>query len=259
MHANVNIAIRAARRAGDLIMRHLSRVDLLHVESKGRQDFVTAVDREAEAAIIATLQDAYPDDAILAEESGQHGSADRQWIVDPLDGTTNFLHGFPQFAVSIALSEKGVLRHAVIYDPTRDELFTASRGQGAQLNNRRIRVSSLGRLERALIGTGFPSRNRSLIDGYVASFRSLLGTCSGIRRGGAAAIDLAYVACGRLDCFWEFGLQPWDIAAGVLLIQEAGGVVCTPEGGDDYLDSGNIVTGNPKLCESLRRVVARGG
>jgi myo-inositol-1(or 4)-monophosphatase len=256
MHPNINIAIRAARRAGDIILRSADRVDLLRIESKGRQDFVTTVDRDAEAAIIETLHGAYPGDAILAEESGRHGDAARTWIVDPLDGTTNFLHRFPQYAVSIALQENGVLQHAVIFDPTRDELFTASRGRGAQLNNKRIRVSSLEKLNRALIGTGFPVRDLNLVASYTAPFTALLTSCSGIRRGGAAALDLAYVACGRLDGFWEFGLKIWDLAAGILLIQEAGGVACAPDGTDSYLTTGNVVTANPHLCEQLRRTIA---
>jgi myo-inositol-1(or 4)-monophosphatase len=256
MHPNLNIAIRAARRAGEVILRAMNRVDVVKIEEKGRQDFVSAVDREAEAAIIDTLKTAYPNDATLAEESGRSGESERVWIIDPLDGTTNFLHGFPCFAISIALQERGALQQAVVYDPTRDELFTATRGAGAQLNSRRIRVSGQRKLDRALIGTGFPVRNEALFDGYVESFRRLMARSSGIRRCGAAAIDLAYVACGRLDGFWEFGLNAWDMAAGALLIQEAGGIACTPEGSDKYLITGDIVAGNPHLCESIRREVA---
>ncbi|MCP5143833.1 MAG: inositol monophosphatase [Gammaproteobacteria bacterium] len=256
MHPNLNIAIRAARRAGDLILRASARVDTVSAELKGRQDFVTKVDRDAEAVIIDTLRTAYPGDAFLGEESGAIGDSERVWIIDPLDGTTNFLHGFPVYAVSIALAERGILQQAVVYDPNRDELFTATRGSGAQLNNRKIRVSGQRKLERALLGTGFPVRDEKLFRNYLGSFNRLSLETSGIRRAGSAAIDLSYVACGRLDGFWEFGLSSWDIAAGVLLIQEAGGIVTTPQGKDDYLATGALVAGNPHLCEAIRNSVA---
>jgi len=251
----LNIAIRAARRGGDLVLRYLDRVDSLTVTSKAHKDFVSEVDRSAEAAIIEVLNKAFPEHAILAEESGLQGGAggEYRWIIDPLDGTTNFLHGYPQFAVSIALSRRGRLYQGVVYDPLKQDLFTASRGQGAQLNGRRIRVSKQASLDTALLGTGFPVKHRAHIEPYLAQFRALLERTAGLRRAGAAALDLAYVACGRLDGFWELGLSPWDIAAGALLIEEAGGMVTDIEGGVAFLDSGAVVAANPTLIKPLLR------
>ena len=257
MHPMLNIAIRAARLAGDLIVRHLDRAQDLKIAAKGYNDFVSEVDRLAESAIIETIHKAYPGHAILAEESGAQGDDEYQWVIDPLDGTTNFLHGYPQFAVSIAQQHKGRLEQAVVYDPMRQELFTASRGRGAQLNNRRIRVSTRPGLEAALLGTGFPIRNIQNIETYLAGFRALLPRTAGIRRAGAASLDLAYVACGRLDGFWELGLQPWDIAAGALLVQEAGGLLSDPDGSETYMRSGNIAAGNPKVFKEMLQVLHR--
>ena len=215
MQPLLNIAMRAARRAGDLIVKSLSRLDSLKIDSKGRNDFVTDIDRKAEADIIATIHRSYPDHAILAEESGRSGESEFVWIIDPLDGTTNFLHGFPVFAVSIALQQKGRLQHGVVYDPMRQEFFTASRGDGAQLEGKKIRVSSQRTLEGSLIGTGLPFRAAvSYIDEYLAMLKVVMSTAAGVRRPGAASLDLAYVAAGRIDGFWEFGLSPWDTAAG---------------------------------------------
>ncbi|ROR32804.1 inositol-1-monophosphatase [Inmirania thermothiophila] len=256
MHPVVNIAVRAARAAGNLILRYVDRVDTLEVTRKDRNDFVTEVDRRAEAEIVRILRRTYPDHAILAEESGADGRDDApQWIIDPLDGTTNFVHGFPHFAVSLALRHRGRIEHAVVYDPLRNELFTASRGEGALLNERRIRVSGITRLADALLGTGFPFRAHRHLDAYLATFRALFPESSGVRRAGSAALDLAYVAAGRLDGFWEVGLSPWDVAAGALLVQEAGGIVSDFAGGDRYLRSGNVVAGTPKIhAEMLRRM-----
>ncbi len=255
MHPMLNIAVRAARRGGEIIVRHIDRAQDVKVSAKSRNDFVSEVDQLAESAIIEVLRKAFPDHGILAEESGQHGEDEFQWVIDPLDGTTNFLHGFPQWAVSIALKHRDQLEQAVIYDPLRDELFTTSRGQGAQLNNRRIRVSRQTCLEGALLGTGFPFRDKIYLDTYLATFKALVEGTAGIRRAGAAALDLAYVACGRLDGFWEFGLKEWDMAAGVLLITEAGGMVSDMHGGDTYLKTGAIAGGNPKvLAEILKRI-----
>ena len=209
----------------------------------------------AEKAIVETLLEAYPDHAILAEEGGAQGQSDYLWIIDPLDGTTNFLHGFPQFAVSIGLQIKGVLNLAVIYDPTRNELFTATRGNGAHLNDRRLRVSKQTRLQESLIGTGFPYRDFTYLDDYLKMFRELLPKTAGLRRPGCASLDLAYVAAGRYDGFWEAGLKPWDIAAGVLLIQEAGGLVTDFDGGENYMATGNVVGGNPKVFSQLLQVI----
>jgi myo-inositol-1(or 4)-monophosphatase len=255
MQPLLNIAIKAARRAGDLIVRSMSRLDSIKIDSKGRNDFVTDVDRKAEAEIIATVRRSHPDHAFLGEESGRSGSGDTVWIIDPLDGTTNFLHGFPQFSVSIGIEHKSRLQHAVVYDPLRQELFTASRGDGAQLEGKKMRVSTQRTLEGSLLGTGLPFRmHDGHIDDYLAMLKVLMSTAAGIRRPGSAALDLAYVAAGRLDGFWEFGLSPWDTAAGTLLIQEAGGRVGTPAGAE-YALGKNIVAGNPKVYEGLLEAI----
>ena len=251
MHPFVNIAVRAARKAGDITLRYLDRAPQLDVGIKSRNDFVSEVDRKCEAAIIDIIRTAYPGHAILAEESGRHEGTEYEWVIDPLDGTTNFLHAFPHFAVSIACKHKGELSHGVVYDPIKQELFTASRGGGAILNDRKMRVSKQRTLEGALIGTGLPFRQNVNIDAYMAGLKSLMQTTAGIRRAGAAALDLAYVACGRLDGFWEYGLKEWDIAAGALLIIEAGGMVGEPNGGNQYLQSGDIVVASASLYETL--------
>jgi myo-inositol-1(or 4)-monophosphatase len=251
MQPLLNIGMRAARRAGDLIVRSLSRLDSLKVDSKGRNDFVTDIDRKAEADIIATIRRSHPQHAFLAEESGRTGDNEFVWIIDPLDGTTNFLHGFPTFAVSIALEHKGRLQHAVVYDPMRQEFFTASRGDGAQLEGKKIRVSAQRTLEGSLIGTGFPFRDgATYVDEYLAMLKVIMSSAAGVRRPGAASLDLAYVAAGRIDGFWEFGLSPWDTAAGTLLIQEAGGRVGTPAG-TEYALGPNVIAGNPKVYQAL--------
>lgn len=256
----VNIAVKAARRAASIINQAANQLELLTVETKAHNDFVTEVDRAAESAIVDILREAFPEHGILAEESGRSGAeggrgAEFVWMIDPLDGTTNFIHGFPQYAVSIALTRKGVPEHAVIFDPVSNELFTASRGRGAYMNDRRIRVSRRQRLADALLGTGFPFRQFTHIDAYLAMFRELAQKSVGLRRAGAAALDLAYVASGRLDGFWEMGLSPWDMAAGALLIQEAGGFAAGFDGEGDYLRSGNIVAGTPKVFTELLLVV----
>ena len=255
MSPMLSIAVKAARRAGSLINRATQDLDLITVERKGVSDYVSEVDRMAEKAIVETLLEAYPEHAILAEEGGAQGQSDYLWIIDPLDGTTNFLHGFPQFAISIGLQVKGVLNLAVIYDPTRNELFTATRGNGAHLNDRRLRVSKQTRLQESLIGTGFPYRDFTYLDDYLKMFRELLPKTAGLRRPGCASLDLAYVAAGRYDGFWEAGLKPWDIAAGVLLIQEAGGLVTDFDGGENYMATGNVVGGNPKVFSQLLQVI----
>ena len=251
MHPMLNIAIRAARAAGNIIIRQVDRVHEISADLKGMNDFVTEVDYAAEQIIISTIHKAYPGHAILAEESGSQGANDYQWIIDPLDGTTNFLHGFPQFAVSIALQYKNKLEVAVVYDPLKDELFTAVNGQGANLNDRKIRVSQHRHLDGALLGTGFPFREQGRLDEYIETFKALFTMTAGIRRAGAAALDLSYVACGRLDGFWEFGLKPWDLAAGVLIIQESGGIVGNLDGGEFRLTNGDIVTANPRLYKEI--------
>ncbi|MBP9218173.1 MAG: inositol monophosphatase [Sterolibacterium sp.] len=258
MHPMLITAVKAARRAGQIINRASLDIEQIKVSVKQQADFVTEVDRLAEEAIIDILREAYPEHSILAEESGTSGDsqAEYQWIIDPLDGTTNFIHGFPQYAVSIALAHRGVLSHAVVYDTSRNELFTASKGGGAFLNEKRIRVSKRTRLEESLIGTGFPYRSFEHIDAYLAIFRELAQKTAGMRRPGAASLDLAYVATGRLDGFWEFGLSPWDMAAGALLITEAGGLVGDATGEQGYLASGNLVAGNPKVFALLLQSLA---
>ena len=256
MHPMLNTAVKAARRAGSIINRASRNLDILSVTQKAINDFVSDVDREAEQVIIRTLLDAYPGHSILAEESGASGKSEFQWIIDPLDGTTNFLHGFPQYAVSIALAHKGITTQAVIYDPVHNDLFTATRGHGAYLNDHRLRVSKRMKLQQSLIGTGFPFREFAHIDAYLAMFRDLTQKTTGLRRAGAATLDLAYVAAGRLDGFWEFGLSVWDMAAGSLLITEAGGLVGDLEGNSGYLLSGNIIAGNPRIFSQLVQALA---
>jgi myo-inositol-1(or 4)-monophosphatase len=261
MHPMVNIALRAARKAGDIIVRAGDRIDTVQVESKGVNDFVTEVDRAAEQEIISHLRKAYPTHAIRGEESGdlpgKDDGTDYQWIIDPLDGTTNFTRGIPHYAVSIGCFYKGRPEHAVIYDPVRQEEFTATRGAGAQINGRRMRVSSRASLDGALLATGIPFRARQQmhLDAYLNTLRSLSNGTAGIRRAGAASLDLAYVAAGRVDGFWEIGLSPWDIAAGALLVLEAGGLIGDFNGGNDYMTSGNVVCANPKCFKAMLQVI----
>jgi myo-inositol-1(or 4)-monophosphatase len=256
MHPLLNIAVRAARRAGEVIVRSLVRLESLEVTSKGRNDYVSEIDRAAEREIIDFIHKHYPDHAILAEESGRSGENDTVWIIDPLDGTTNFLHGFPVFAVSIAVQLRGRLEIGVVYDPMRQEIFTAARGVGAHLENRRMRVSKQRALEGALLSTGFPFRSEEpYADNYFAMFRTLTTLTAGIRRPGAASLDLAYVAAGRTDGFWELGLKPWDTAAGTLMVLEAGGRVGTL-GGEEYKLGANIIAGGPKVYEAMLAAIA---
>jgi len=257
MHPMLNIAVRAARRAGSIINRASLNGGALNVRAKRVNDFVTQVDQAAEEAIIEIVRKAHPDHGFLAEESGKTpGEAEYVWIIDPLDGTTNFIHGFPQYCVSIAVEHRGALAHGVVYDPVKNELFTTSKGRGAFLNDRRIRVSKCTRLKESLVGTGFPFKELSRLDLYTGQLRNLIQGSAGVRRAGAAALDLAYVACGRLDAFWEMGLSPWDMAAGALLIQEAGGLVGDFSGEARYMQSGDISAATPKvfpqLLEALR-------
>lgn len=259
MQPMLTIALRAARKAGEIIARSVEQLDKVRVDEKSSNNFVTEVDRASEKEIIFHLKKAYPDHAFLGEESGASGAADAEyrWIIDPLDGTTNFIHGIPHFAVSIACEYRGQLEHAVVLDPIRREEFTASRGRGAQINGRRIRVSERKSLDGALIGTGIPFKSRceAQIPAYVQSLQIVAENTAGLRRAGAAALDLAYVAAGRLDAFWEMALAPWDIAAGTLLIREAGGLISDFKGGNDYMESGNVVCGNPKCFKGLLQLV----
>jgi myo-inositol-1(or 4)-monophosphatase len=251
----LNTAIKAARAAGKIITHGSQNLDRLTVKSKRENDFVSEIDQKAEQAIIHTLLDAYPSHAILAEESGAAGESEYQWVIDPLDGTTNFLHEFPQYAVSIALLHRGKLDQAVIYDPVRNDLYTASRGRGAFLNDRRIRVGKRDKLQDALIGTGFPFRDFTHLDAYLGMFRDLVQKTAGLRRPGSAALDLAWLAAGRTDGFFEIGLNAWDIAAGCLLVIEAGGLVSDFVGEENFLKSGNIVAGSPKVFVQLLQAI----
>ena len=253
MHPTLNIAIRAARNAGRILMRYYERTDQLNIQTKSRNDFVSEVDRSAEAAIVQELRARFPDHAILGEEGGQQGgrSAEFEWVIDPLDGTTNYLHGFPQFSISIAMKYRGQLEHGVVYDPLREELFTASRGRGAHLNDRRLRVTKCPGIDGALLGTGIPFRDQDHIDAYLGMLKALIVDSAGVRRPGSAALDFAYVAAGRLDGFWELGLSEWDFAAGALLVTEAGGTVTDLAGGERFLETGNVVTGNLKLHAAM--------
>lgn len=277
LHPMLNTAVKAARRAGSIINRASLDLERVKVSRKQHNDFVTEIDQAAEQAIIDVLLTAYPDHRILAEESGRSAGAqggtkvadgggqagapgaaaaadneaDNLWIIDPLDGTTNFIHGFPQYCVSIGLMQKGVVTQGVIYDPNRNDLFVATKGRGAFLNDRRLRVSKRHRLNEALLGTGFPFKNLETLDRYLAMFRLMTGQSAGIRRPGAAALDLAYVAAGRLDGFFEIGLMPWDLAAGALLVTEAGGLVGDFQGDADYLHTGDVLAGTPKIFGQL--------
>jgi myo-inositol-1(or 4)-monophosphatase len=255
MHPLLNIAITAARKAGNIITRAMDRLETVKVSMKSQNDFVSEVDQAAEQEIIQIIRKNYPSHGILAEESGSHKGDDYVWIIDPLDGTNNFIHGFPHFSVSIAVSHKGRIEHGVIYDPVRQELFTASRGDGAKLNQYRLRVSKCLHFKNAMLGTGFPYKSIERLPKYLNEFAEFTKQVTGIRRSGSAALDLAYVAAGRLDGFWEYDLSKWDMAAGVLLITEAGGLVGEPNGGQHYLESGNILAANPKLFDQMLHVI----
>ncbi|PVV08399.1 MAG: inositol monophosphatase [gamma proteobacterium symbiont of Ctena orbiculata] len=255
MNPMLTIAVRAAREAGRIITRNFNRIDRLTISDKGNNDFVSEVDRNAEAVIINLLREKYPNHAILAEESGKQGSDDHIWIIDPLDGTTNFLHGFPQFAVSIALRVKGRLEVGVVYDPVSEEMYTACRGEGAQLNDKKIRVSGRKGLYGALLGTGLPYRDFRFTENYMGMLKGLIKESAGVRRPGSAALDFAYVAAGRMDGFWELGLREWDFAAGALLVREAGGLVTDIGGGERYLETGNVIAGNIKVHNAMLKCI----
>jgi myo-inositol-1(or 4)-monophosphatase len=251
MHPMLNIAVRAARKAGSLINRAALEGGV-KVRSKRAKDFVTQVDQAAEEAIIGIARNAYPEHGFIGEESGSSAEdAEYVWIIDPIDGTTNFIHGFPQYCVSIGIRHRGTMAHAVVYDPVKNELFTASKGRGAFLNDRRMRVTPLTRFGDALVGTGFPFKELDRLDLYSRQLQTIMRTCAGVRRAGSAALDLAYVACGRLDAFWELGLSPWDMAAGTLLVTEAGGLVGDLKGEQTFMESGDICCSTPKVFTAL--------
>lgn len=256
MHPTLNIAVKAARKAGDIILRYHNQIDILTIENKAANDFVSEVDKAAEDAIIDELKYAFPTHSILGEENGEIlGDANFQWIIDPLDGTTNYLHGFPQYAVSIALYENNEATHAVVYDPFKEEMFTASKGEGAYLNEQRIRTTNTDGFKDTLIGTGFPFKAPQHLDAYLDMFKAIHPKVADIRRAGSAALDLAYLAAGRMDGFWEIELNIWDIAAGVLLVKEAGGFVGDFSGRDKYLETGNVVAGNEKVFKEILKTI----
>ncbi len=251
----LKVAVRAAHAGGRILMERLGKLRKGQVRKKGRYDWVTDADHASERAILRVIRSAFPGHAICAEESGSQGASAWEWLVDPLDGTVNYMHAFPMFCVSIALAKNGKLEVGVVYDPVRGDLFTAQRGKGARLNGRRIRVTRHRAFDDVLLATGFPFRAREQVDLYLASFRRVFLQTGSIRRAGSAAIDLAYVACGRMDGFWEMALQPWDIAAGALLIQEAGGRVTDFYGQDRFLDRGHVLAGNPAIQRKLLRIL----
>lgn len=263
MQPMLNIALNAARKAGQIILRASEELDTIQVETKGVNDFVSEVDRRAEQELIYHLHKAHPEHAIRGEEGGltqgKRGPSDTVWIIDPLDGTSNFLRGIPHYCISMACTYKGKLEHALIYDPNRDEVFSASRGRGAQRNGRRIRVSQQRDLGSAMIATGIPFRSHQAgqLPAYCRTLEAVAGQGAEIRRAGSAALDLAYVAAGRHDGFWEAGLKEWDVAAGALLVQEAGGLVSDYRGGSDFLTGGEIVAGGPKCFKLLLQAVNR--
>ena len=250
------IAVSAARIASKTIIQSMDKLDSLGVTEKAANDFVTQVDMHAEQQIIEKIRTAYPDHTIIGEESGQSGKdAEHVWYIDPIDGTTNYIHGFPQFSVSIAFEHRGTLQNAIVFDPIRNELFTATRGDGAHLNEKRMRVSKAKKLEGTLIGTGFPFKQPQHLKTFLKTFNAIFPETSGVRRAGSAALDLAYVAAGRLDGFWEMSLKKWDMAAGVLLIKEAGGLLSDFHGEENYFDSGNVIAGNPKILKALLKII----
>jgi myo-inositol-1(or 4)-monophosphatase len=258
MQAMTRIAIRAAHEAGKLILKYADKVDHLPIDVKGRNDFVSDIDRGAEQIIIESIRKAYPEHAILAEETGRHSGendSDFLWVIDPLDGTTNYLHGFPQYSVSIALKHKGMIVSAVVYDPLSDETFSASKGNGALVNDRRMRVAKHKSLDGTLISTGFPYRAQSHLEEYINMFRDIVLATAGIRRPGSAALDFAYVAAGRTDGFWELGLSEWDFAPGALLVTESGGIVTDIAGGSRHLETGNVIAGNLKVHKALLDII----
>lgn len=255
MNAYKNIAVRAAERAGNFVAKAFANRDRIIAQSKGPNDFVSNIDKQAEEIIIDAIKYSYPDHAILAEESGQHGESDTVWIIDPIDGTTNFLLGIPHFAISIAVKHKNKTLAAVIYDPIKDETFTASNGSGAQLNNTRIRVSDKKKLDNSVLATGFPFRGNQNLSEYLTYFETIFPLCVDMRRAGAASLDLAYVAAGRLDGFWEFGLSEWDTAAGILIVKEAGGFVGDIKGNPYQDKSKSILAANPGVFKHFMKSV----
>lgn len=257
MHPLLNVAVEAAHSAANIQRRQMQRVDAIPFERKARHDYVTEVDKACEEEIVREIKRFYPDHSFLGEEGGRQGDNESVWIIDPLDGTSNYMHGIPHFAISIALQVKGRTEHAVVYDPMRDELFTASRGKGAFLNQKRLRVSSRSSLENAILATAFPYRQRGRLQAYARVFQAIFAQVDDFRRAGSASLDLAWVAAGRLDGFFELGLEPWDVAAGAMIVREAGGVVMDWDGNDSFEESGSILAAPYKVMTAMRQVVAK--
>lgn len=256
MSGILNIAVQAAYNAGNIIQQESRNLERIKVERKGNNDFVSEVDKKAEQIIINTILKAFPSHNILSEEQGElSNKSDVTWIIDPIDGTTNYIHGHPQYSISIAIKHDDKITHGIVFDPNRNDIYTAELGKGAQLNNGRLRVSKTSSLADSLLATGFPTYNMDLLDRYLSIFKVMLESTSGQRRAGSAALDLAYVAAGMVDGFWEFALKPWDIAAGYLLVKEAGGLVCDFDGGQEFIDSGNIIAANPKLISQILKII----
>jgi myo-inositol-1(or 4)-monophosphatase len=257
MHPVLNVAVEAAHSAANIMRRQIQHVDAIPFEKKARHDYVTEVDKACEEEIVREIKRYYPEHSFLCEEGGASGESDVVWVIDPLDGTSNYLHGIPHFAVSIAQQVNGRTEHAVVYDPMRDEMFTASRGSGAYLNQKRIRVSARSGLDSAVLATAFPFRQRNQLQSYARVFQAVLSKIEDFRRAGTASLDLAWVAAGRLDGFFELGLKPWDVAAGTLIVREAGGVVIDWDGGDKVEDAGSILAAPFKLITPLRQIVSK--
>lgn len=257
MHPILNVAVEAAHSAAHIMRRQMKHVDAIPFERKARHDYVTEVDKACEEEIVREIKRFYPDHSFLCEESGKQGDSDTVWIIDPLDGTSNYMHGIPHFAISIAQQVKGRTEHAVVYDPMRDEIFTASRGSGAFMNQKRLRVSSRSSLENAILATAFPFRQRDQLQAYARVFQAIFAKVEDFRRAGTASLDLAWVAAGRLDGFFELGLKPWDVAAGAMIVREAGGVVMDWDGNDSFEESGTILAAPYKLMTPMRQIVAK--
>ena len=257
MHPVLNVAVEAAHSAANIMRRQIQHVDAIPFEKKARHDYVTEVDKACEEEIVREIKRYYPEHSFLCEEGGASGESEVVWVIDPLDGTSNYMHGIPHFAVSIAQQVNGRTEHAVVYDPMRDEMFTASRGSGAYLNQKRIRVSARSGLDSAVLATAFPFRQRNQLQSYARVFQAILSRIEDFRRAGTASLDLAWVAAGRLDGFFELGLKPWDVAAGTLIVREAGGVVIDWDGGDKVEDAGSILAAPFKLISPLRQIVSK--
>jgi len=257
MHPILNVAVEAAHSAANIMRRQIQHVDAIPFERKARHDYVTEVDKACEEEIVREIKRFYPDHSFLGEEGGLQGDGDTVWVIDPLDGTSNYMHGIPHFAISIAQQVKGRTEHAVVYDPMRDEMYTASRGSGAFMNQKRLRVSSRSSLENAILATAFPFRQRDQLQAYARVFQAVLSKIEDFRRAGTASLDLAWVAAGRLDGFFELGLKPWDVAAGAMIVREAGGVVMDWEGQDSFQESGSILAAPYKVMTPLRQIVAK--